>query len=125
NLAWGLIDAVMYLMSCVSERGHNLVILKTVRRATNEPETANRIIADALPPVVASVLPPPALDAVRLRLHQLPEPPARAQLTRDDWRGAAGVFLLVFLSTFPIVLPFAVLSDIRLAAHLSDVIAVT
>ena len=74
--------------------------------------------------VGASVLPQPALDALRLRLNQLPEPPSHPHLTRDDWRGGVAVFLLVFLSTFPIVIPFIVLPQrIRLAAHISDAIA--
>jgi hypothetical protein len=124
NLAWGLIDAIMYLMSCVSERGHNLQVLKQVHRAP-KPEHANRIIADALPPVVAAVLPASALDAVRQRLGELPELPPRARLRKDDWQGAVGVFLLVFLSTFPIVLPFLVVPRIRLAARISDLIAIS
>jgi VIT1/CCC1 family predicted Fe2+/Mn2+ transporter len=44
-------------------------------------------------------------------------------LTHDDWQGALGVFLLVFLSTFPIVLPFILVSDIKLALRTSDLIA--
>ena len=123
NLAWGIIDGLMYLMSAVSERGHGIFILKTVHR-TPEPAKANQIIADELPPVVASVFPQAALDALRLRLNQLPEPPSHPHLTRDDWRGGVGVFLLVFLSTFPIVIPFIVLPQrIHLAAHISDAIA--
>lgn len=123
NLAWGLIDAIMYLMSCVTERGHNIKILKRVHR-TREPEEANKVIAEALPPVVAQVLPPQALDAMRQKLHELPEPPARPRLKKEDWRGAAGVFSLVFLSTFPIILPFLLTSHIRLASRISDLIAI-
>jgi len=122
NLAWGIIDGLMYVMSAVSERGHSIYILRTVHRATSEAE-ANQIISDALPPVVASVLPRPALDALRLKLNAMPEPPAHPRLTRDDWRGALGVFSLVFLSTFPIVLPFIILPEIKLAARVSDAIA--
>jgi VIT1/CCC1 family predicted Fe2+/Mn2+ transporter len=74
--------------------------------------------------VVASVLPSSALEALRLKLHEMPEPPARPRLRTDDWRGAAAVFSLVFLSTFPVVLPFIVVPNIRLAARISDVIAI-
>jgi hypothetical protein len=124
NLAWGLIDAVMYMMANVSERGHSLDILRRVQ-ATRDPAKANKIISDELPPVVASVLPLPALDALREKLYEMPEPPERAPLKRQDWRGAAGVLSLVFLSTFPIVLPFIVIPRIRLASRVSDVIAIT
>lgn len=121
NLAWGVIDGIMYLMSCVSERGHSIKVLRRVHREPR-PEQANQIIADALPPIVASVIPPPALDLMQQRLRQLPEPPARPRLNRDDWRGAISVFLLVFLTTFPIVLPFFLIPRIRMAARVSDVI---
>ncbi len=122
NLAWGIIDALMYLMSCVSERGHNVALLKRLHRIP-EPDKANQVIVDSLPPVVASVLPPPAVDAMRQKISALPEPPSKPRLTSDDWRGAISVFLLVFLSTFPIVLPFILLPEIKLAARISDVIA--
>jgi hypothetical protein len=122
NLAWGLIDAIMYIMSRVSERGHSVKILKRVHRASG-PDQANQIIVDELPPVVASLLPSSALEALRLKLRELPEPPAHPRLRADDWRGAAAVFSLVFLSTFPVVLPFIVVPNIKLAARISDVIA--
>jgi VIT1/CCC1 family predicted Fe2+/Mn2+ transporter len=48
-----------------------------------------------------------------------------ARLGRDDWRGAAGVFLLVFLSTLPVVLPFVFMHDIAPAMRLSNGIALT
>ena len=28
NLAWGIIDAVFYLMGCLSEQGHNILALR-------------------------------------------------------------------------------------------------
>jgi hypothetical protein len=123
NLAWGVIDGIMYVMSCVSERGHSIKVLKRVHRARG-PEQANQIILSELPPVVASVLPPLALDAMRQKLDELPEPPARPRLRKEDWRGAAGIFSLVFLSTFPVVLPFIVIPKIRVASRVSDVIAI-
>ena len=46
NLAWGIIDAIMYLMACLSERGHDIVTLRAVREAQTR-RGAYRIIADA------------------------------------------------------------------------------
>ena len=123
NLAWGVIDAVFYLMGCLAERGRNLLTYRSVREAT-DPERAQRLLAEALPPVVASVLEPAEIENVRLRLMQLPEPPMRARLSGDDARGALGVFLLVFLSTFPVVIPFLVMSNAVPALRVSNAIAV-
>jgi hypothetical protein len=123
NLAWGLIDAVFYLMGSLAEKGRDLATFRAVREA-GDPERAQRLIADALPPVLASALEPAELEAMRLRLKQLPEPPGRARLDKDDWRGALGVFLLVFLSTFPVVIPFIVMRDPVPALRVSNAIAV-
>lgn len=124
NLAWGLIDGIMYLMANLSERGHGIAILKSVR-SVHEAAEAQRIIADALPPIVASALPPTVYEALRQKLNQMPEPPTGPRLTKDDWRGAIGVFFLVFLSTFPVVIPFLFIHRVRLALHISDVIAIS
>src|SRR5436189_2432755 len=63
NLAWGIIDAVLYLMGSLAEKAQGLRTLRAVRKAT-DPEKAQRLIADALPSVVASILEPAELERV-------------------------------------------------------------
>src|SRR4030095_13597859 len=55
HIAWGLVDAVMFLMSDLVERGHGYVTIRTVRAAPT-PEVAHRVITGALSPVMASIL---------------------------------------------------------------------
>ncbi|MCX6552761.1 MAG: VIT1/CCC1 transporter family protein, partial [Acidobacteria bacterium] len=83
-----------------------------------------RHLAEALPPGLARVLDDDDLEKIRLRPERLPEPTAPPALSRDDWRGALAVFLLVFLSTFPVVIPFIVMSDAMPALRVSNGIAV-
>ena len=123
NLAWGIIDAVFYLMGCLADRGRAIISLKALRKAA-DPQQAQRLISDALPPMIASVMKPAELDELRVRLTQLPEPPRRARLSREDWRAAAGVLLLVFLSTFPVAIPFMLLHDAVLALRISNAVAI-
>jgi hypothetical protein len=123
NMVWGIIDAVLYLMGCLSEKGGNLMIYRAVRGAA-DPGQAQRLIADALPPIVAGVLESAELESIHRRLKQLPEPPARAHLQKDDWLGALGVFFLVFLSTFPVVIPFLLMRDAGPALRTSNGIAI-
>lgn len=123
NLAWGIIDGVLYLMGCLAEKGKGLLTLRAVRKAT-DPQKAQRLIARALPPLVSSVLKPEELEAMRQRLKDLPEPPERARLGNDEWLGALGVFLLVFLSTFPVVIPFMFMKNAMPALRLSNAIAI-
>src|SRR6201993_2216072 len=72
NLAWGIIDAVFYLMGCFSSQGRGILQLKAVR-TLSDAGAAHRVIADALPPRVASVLSPAELEEIRQKLNQLPE----------------------------------------------------
>ena len=123
NLAWGIIDAVLYLLGALAEKARNLRVHKTVLDA-NDADRARQSIADALPTVVASVLQPADLESFRQRLQGLPQPPDRARLSGADWRGALGIFLLVFLSTFPVAVPFMVMQAASTALRVSNAIAV-
>jgi len=83
NVAWGIIDAMLFLMGRLAGRGQDLMTYLAVRRNT-DAQKAQRLIADALPPVVASILEPAELESMRRRLMQLPEPPERARLSKDE-----------------------------------------
>ena len=83
-----------------------------------------RLIADALPAVVASLLEPVELDSLRERALKLPPPPHRARLDFKDWSGAFGVFLLVFLATLPVAVPFMFVHGLGLAMRTSNAVAV-
>ena len=123
NLAWGIIDGILHLMGGLAEKGRNLATYRAVRRAGSAKQ-AEELIAGALPPVVASVLRSDELASLHQRLLQLPEPPDRARLTAEDWKGALGVFLLVFLSTLPVVLPFLFMHSAVPALRVSNAIAI-
>ena len=123
NLAWGIIDAILYLMGCLAEQGRGLIAWRAVRKAAT-PEEAHRIIADALPPLAASVLHPPELEAMRRKLNELPEPPASPRLRKDHWLAALSVFLWVFLITFPVVIPFLFMQDALHAMRVSNGVAI-
>ena len=122
NLAWGIIDAVFYLMGVFSSQGHGILALRALRKAT--PNEARAIIADALPPFLASTVGPEELDAIGHKLNLLPLVPERPQFKRDDWLAASGVFLLVFLSTLPVVIPFLLFSDPQWALRASNGVAI-
>ena len=103
NVAWGLVDALMYLVAVVSERYRALALLQAVR-AEKDTDIAHRMIADRLPPLIAASIQPTALEQLRRHFAEMTIP--TAGLTRRDLLGALGVFLLVFLTTIPVVLPF-------------------
>ena len=124
NLAWGVIDGLLYLMGCLAEKGRGLATLHAVRGARDLRE-AHRLIGDALPPMVASILEPPQLEAIREGLIRHPEPPERPHLSGEDLRGALAVLLLVFVSTLPVVIPFLLMPDPYWGLRVSNGIALT
>jgi hypothetical protein len=113
NLAWGIIDAAFYLIACLTERGRSSLLLRNVQQSTDSTQ-AQQTIAEALPEKVAEILQPADFERIHAHLKQLP-PPERARLTSENWRGAVGVFLLVFLSTLPVVVPFLFIHNAYLA----------
>jgi len=123
NIAWGIIDGILYLMDCLSEQGRDIRALQGARNAA-APAEAHRIIAEALPPLVAATLGPAEYETVRQKLLLLPAPPSRPWLSKADWLGGLAVFLWVFVTTFPVAIPFIFMRDVGLAMRVSNGIAV-
>jgi hypothetical protein len=123
NLVWGVIDAVFYLMLRFDEQGRGILALQALRRI-EDPGEAQGIIADSLPPFLVSVLTPAEFEQIHQRLNRLPELPTHPQLAKDDWLAALGVFLLVFLCTFPVVIPFLFLGEAKLALRASNGVSI-
>jgi VIT family protein len=123
NLAWGIIDAGLYLLSSLNERGREILMLRAVRTA-RDAAAAHREIAEVLPAALAQALSVDQIETVRQKLQQVPELPRRPRLTGRDWLGALGICLLVFLSTFPVVIPFVLIDDAKLALRISNLIVI-
>ena len=122
NIAWGLVDAVMYLMAVIAERGREFILLRELH-TTRDPASARELILAQLPPVVAESIDPAEIDRVHARLAGLPDLERSRGLSLRDLRAAFAIFLLVFLSTLPIALPFAFIGDAHRALRVSNGIA--
>jgi len=123
NVAWGVIDAVLYWLACFHVHGQKIVALRAARE-TEHPDHAYRVIADSLPPVIASVMTPIELEAVRQRLRLLEDPPQNPRITKDEWLAGLGIFLLVVVSILPVVVPFLLVHDPTRALRISNGVAV-
>jgi VIT1/CCC1 family predicted Fe2+/Mn2+ transporter len=121
NLAWGLVDAVMYLVRTATDRGRAITLLRSVRVA--DAQTGRRLIAESLSRVAVRLVSDTEIEAIRGRIVALPSVPERPRLKRDDLLAALAVFLLVVASTFPVALPFVVFADVGTAKAISRVIA--
>jgi hypothetical protein len=123
NIAWGIIDGLLFLMGCLSEKGRSLRAWRALQKATS-PSDAHRAIADALPPLVADALGPAEYETLRLKLDALPDPPPRPRLSRSEWMGSLAVALWVIIVTFPVTVPFIFMDHVARAMRVSNTIAV-
>jgi VIT1/CCC1 family predicted Fe2+/Mn2+ transporter len=122
NLAWGLVDAVMYLVRTVADRGKSLTLIRSVRAATDS-ETARALIKRSVTSAVVRLLTDTEIEAIRQRIVALPSPPERPTLKSNDLLAGLAVFLLVVAATFPVAVPFLIIDDIGWAKGLSRAIA--
>jgi VIT1/CCC1 family predicted Fe2+/Mn2+ transporter len=122
NLAWGLIDGVIYLLHQQVERHRNHQTMLELR-GTVADEAFRERVKDALPPVFGPAVTADTFARFRqvVQSYSAQRPPF--------WSGrefaVAGIIaLLVFASTFPLVLPFMIMQDAWLALRASHAIAV-
>lgn len=118
NLAWGLADAVMYLVAVATEQRRKITLVERLQQ-TNDQDEADRLVADQLPLRLQSHMNPIALDAMRRSLKDIKEHEKKIISFRSI-RDAFQVFLLVALSTFPIVIPFILVDNPTIALRLSN-----
>lgn len=123
NVAWGIVDAVMYLLSCLAQRGRSLTALRRLRGAQTL-DAARPVVENAVPESVVAVLSPQELKEIISRIAKKPAPAGRVRLRTDDYRAAAAVFAVVVASAVPVILPLLVFGDHPLAVRISNAVAV-
>ena len=122
NLAWGLIDAVIYLLQQQFERYRNHRRVLELRASATEDAFRQRV-ADALPPFLAPTLTADTYARIREAVNAYSGRRPHFWPPRD-FAVAAIICFLVFASTFPLVIPFMVMQDPWLAMRASHAIAV-
>jgi len=119
NLAWGLVDAVMYLVRTATERARNHALGKRI--AAVEAAKGRELIARALPDALTSIVTADEIEGMRRNL--VARPPAEHRALRPrDFLEAFAVFLMVVVATFPVVLPFMLTSDVTEAMRIARAI---
>ena len=123
NTAWGLVDAVLFILMSRTVEKRGLTILNFVRRSKDNSKT-HQFIVDALPPVIANVLKPEEIENIRQRVLQLYGPEISRKQKWKDYKIAIGTFFLVLLSALPVVAPFIFIADLQTALRISNTIAI-
>ena len=123
NLAWAIINAVMYLMKVRDERRLAISTVQAVRDA-ERPVAGRAIVANNLPSIVLPALTISELERIRLYLRSLPSESLSTSFSREDYLTSLGVFLFVFLCLFSVAAPFLLIDDVALALRLSNAVAI-
>ncbi len=125
NIAWGIIDGVMYVMTCLFQRGEALRFAGKLRAAKDEHQAAAMIARDfddRLVPVSSEtgrrVFYADVVKTIRSAT------PRGARITRDDIMGGVASFWLVFITALPAVIPFLLIDDARMALRTSNALLV-
>jgi VIT1/CCC1 family predicted Fe2+/Mn2+ transporter len=123
NLAWGLIDGVLYVLDRAFERGRMHRIGHEVRSTPNALR-ARQLVADELDELLAPLADARQRDLLYAAIVERvkTEPVVPRPVTREDLLGGLESGLLVFACSFPAVLPFLMLDDPRLALRVSNAI---
>jgi hypothetical protein len=122
NLAWGFVDAVMYVLTSMAERTRRAAVLDGIR--TSDPATARSILLGVLPEGFEGITDDEEADRIVARVRASPEPVRRPILTAEDLRGALASGILVVLATFPPTVPFLLVQEPGRALRVSNAVAV-
>lgn len=121
NVAWGIIDAVMYLMNCVTVRSGKIRLIQAVQRAPDTNSALELIQTQVEPELQELIEPEEARAFSESVLHHLRRVRiTKIFLTREDVYGALACFWLVFLSCLPAAIPFFIFSRPHLAMRVSN-----
>ncbi len=122
NVAWGIVDGVMFVVMSAVERARRVALLRGIRAAG--PEAARAIVRGALPPVLAAGIEDVEADRIVARVRARVDVSRRAAVTARDLGGAVACFLLTVAATFPPTVPFLALANVHAAVHVSNAVAV-
>ena len=121
NIAWGIIDGIMYVMNCMAERSIRARLVREIHDAS-DPQSALAIIRNQVEPELESLVGPDDREALyRAMLKHLTQGNApRTTLEKRDLYGGLACFWLVFASCLPVVIPFLIFSNPTRALRVSN-----
>ena len=121
NIAWGIIDAAMYVMNCMTERVEKAHFIWAIRAAPDEGAALD-VVREEIEPRLEMLTGPENREllcrAILEYLNHADVPPTG--VIKDDLWGAVACFWLVFVSCLPAALPFLFLSEPTLAMRVSN-----
>ena len=125
NVAWAVVDGVMYVLGNLFERGRKARIVREVRAATDEQAALAAIAREVDGPLMEVTSEAErrriARDVLAVARRAVPQ---RTRVRVDDLLGGTAVALAIVVSTLPVVAPFVLIRDTELAVRASNAVGV-
>lgn len=125
NIAWGIIDGIMYVMNCLVERSGQARLVAAVQRAPDRAAAlaiVRREVDKTLEFISGSTEHEAVCQALLRHLTQVR--PGRSRVMKEDLYGAVACFWLVFLSCLPAALPFVIFEHPTTALRVSNLLLI-
>ncbi|BAN26587.1 VIT1/CCC1 transporter family protein [Caballeronia insecticola] len=123
NLAWGLADAVMYLVRTIADRSRRHALAIAVRQEA-DAAAGVRALRERVSASLDAFISDADLESIRKRVAASDSLPERARFERDDFLAALGIFIIIVLSTFPVAAPFVIFEHVPTALLISRVLTI-
>jgi hypothetical protein len=126
NTAWGIIDAVFYMMTSAFDRNRRLRLARAIA-STPDQAAALTAIRSELDPYLASVTRPEDRERLYRGVRKLlahGRLPRRTGLVLGDFMGAIEVFCIALAASLPAVLPLLLIDHPWLALRISNLLVV-
>jgi hypothetical protein len=121
NIAWGIIDASMYIMNVMVVRRGKIRLVKAVQRAP-DAKAALLLVKARIEPELQEIIGPQNSEGFSKAVlpHIIGAKIAERILTKEDFYGALASFWLVFVSCLPATIPFLIFSEPQVALRVSN-----
>ncbi|HMN45508.1 MAG TPA: VIT1/CCC1 transporter family protein [Povalibacter sp.] len=123
NVAWGIIDAMLYLVGQLFDRGRLRRLGRAIRANPTDART-RELVAGELDPLLGEILPSAERDVLYARIadNVAQRPERLTQITREDWLGAMVSFVLVVITSIPAAIPFLLIDQAQVALRVSNLV---
>lgn len=124
NIAWGVIDGLLYIFGAMYARGLGFRASRLLARNGREAAGArlDAILAENYGEAVSPATRAAVREEVLAYLARMTPPPVR--MSKQDVGGAVACFLLVFATAVPAVLPFLLFQEHLVALRVSNFLLV-
>jgi hypothetical protein len=126
NLAWAIVDGVMYVLTALFEQGRKARLVRDVLAASSDTAALELIgteFDDRIEPLLTADERAQFYRSLLAAVRRAPREPPR--LRRQDALGGVAVALIIAGATLPVVVPYLVFSDPNLAVRISNAVALT